>query len=192
MTAQRWFVSPAIAALLGIAIVFLASSCGQSTSSAKLPTPSAAPSPTPAPSLPAASPPPGGPVPTQLLGDWFLPPAANEAINGNGVCQSPATAANCFIQLTLTATTYHLAVTGAGGRGQYAGSGDVVVNDNGIDVFNGALCGLQLPDGVGRYKWTLTGGVLHFTLISDPCSRYEVLAYQGYGPYPASDWSRTP
>lgn len=58
MTTQRWNGSPAIAALLSIAVVFLASSCGQPTYSAKLPTPSAAP-----------SPPPGGPVPDQLLGD---------------------------------------------------------------------------------------------------------------------------
>jgi hypothetical protein len=181
MTAQRWFVSPAIAALLGIAIVFLASSCGQSTSSVKLPTPSAAPSPTPA-AAASPSPPPGGPVPAQLLGDWFLPPAAVESVGYP--CPSPPTAANCFFQLTLTATTY-LQIRLDGIVKQPDGKGDVVVNNNEIDFFNDAFEGcLYLPDGVGRYTWTLTGGVLDFTLISDPCLRANVESLPG--------WSRTP
>jgi hypothetical protein len=165
------------------AFVFLATSCGQPTSAARQPTPSVVPNLTPAAAVPG-SPPPGGPVPAQLLGNWFMPPVADDAINGNGSCPKPATTSNCFIELNLAATTYHLTVTDAGGKGQYAGSGNVVVNNNEIDFFNGAICGLQLPDGVGRYTWTLKGAILHFTLISDPCSRYEVLAYQGYGQYP--------
>jgi hypothetical protein len=130
--------------------------------------------------LPSPSPPPGGgPVPAQLLGDWFLPPVAHIAISGNGVCPSPATLANCFLRLTLTATTFHMYSTDTGGKDQLFGNGEVVVNNNEIDVFNG-IC-----PGVGRYKWTLTGGRLHFTLNSDPCGRSDVLAYEG-------NWSRTP
>jgi hypothetical protein len=35
--------------------------------------------------------------------------------------------------------------------------------------FKGEDCGLSLPDGVGRYQWTLAGSVLHFTpLGQDP------------------------
>jgi hypothetical protein len=168
----------AIAASLGVVCLILASSCNQSTSTAKPPTPSAASSPTP-----AASPPPGGPVPAQLLGDWFLPKAAAFALNppatGGPPCPSVATLANCFIRLSLTATTYHVYIST-----QLTGSGDVVVNNQQIDFFNGALCALQLPDGVGRYTWTLTAETLHLTpLTSDPCGRDEVLAYQG--------WNRT-
>jgi hypothetical protein len=53
-----------------------------------------------------------------------------------------------------------------------SGTGDVVVNNTEIDFFNGVVCALQLPDGVGRYKWTLRGGVLQFKLLNhDPCNR---------------------
>jgi hypothetical protein len=177
MTARRWIGWPAIAALLGLAIVVLASSCGQSTSSSTVPTPSLASSPTP-----AASPPPGGPVPAQLLGDWFLPPAAVLAHSMS--CPSNPTGANCFIKLTFTATTYQLAFKGIGGGP--SGQGDVVVNNDEIDFFNGVHCGLQLPDGVGRYTWTLTRGVLQFAPLNmDPCGR-PALSYYPQG------WSRTP
>ena len=179
MTAEHGIVPSAIAGMLVVGFVFLASSCDQSTSSAKLPTPSVAPSPTPASSLPAASPPPGGPAPAQLQGDWFLAPAAVDAILGHGgagTCPSPPlTATNCFFLLNLTATTYHLEGTAIA-----TGSGNVVVNGNEIDFFNGAVCGLQLPDGVGRYTWTLKVGVLSLTLISDPCSRPEYMANQSW------------
>jgi hypothetical protein len=168
MRTRRWITSPAMAAMLGMTIVFLASACGQSTASAKLPPPSA-----------AASPPPGGPVPAQLLGDWFMPPAAVEPVSGVP-CPSPATVTNCFFQLTLMATTYHQAYTASGGK-QAAGQGDVVVINHEIDFYNGVICGLKLPDGVGRYTWTITAGVLYFTLISDPCTRWEVYTHQGWG-----------
>jgi hypothetical protein len=171
MTTERRIGSPAIPAVLAAAFIILASSCGQSTSSAKVSTSSA-----------AAGPPPGGPVPAQLLGDWFLPPAAVEPVSGVP-CPSPATAVNCFFQLTLLATTYHQAFTASGGT-QDAGEGDVVVNNSEIDFFNGVICGLKLPDGVGRYTWAITDGILYLTLISDPCTRSEVYTKQG--------WSRTP
>ena len=115
-------------------------------------------------------------MPAQLLGAWFIPEAAVIAVNGSGSssgCPTPLSAATCYFQLTLTATTYHLYIGTQGG-----GAGNVVVNNNEVDFFNGALC-----DGVGRYQWTITGGVLVITLISDPCGRSEILTYQS--------WSRT-
>jgi len=104
------------------------------------------------------------------------------AISGTP-CPSRPTAANCFFQLLLTATTYSQALTAKPGL-LGAGRGDVVVNNNEIDFFNGAYCGLDLPDGVGRYTWKITGGLLHLSLISDPCPRYFV--------YTHGSWSRTP
>jgi hypothetical protein len=40
--------------------------------------------------------------------------------------------------------------------------------------------GLHLPEGVGRYTWTLTGAVIYFTLISDLCTRADIYTYQGW------------
>jgi hypothetical protein len=167
MRDRPWILTPAIAAMLGSAIVLLASSCGQATASANLPAPST-----------TSGWPAGGPVPAQLLGDWFMPPAAVEPVSGVP-CPSPATTLNCFFQLTLTKTTYRQTFTATGGK-QEAGQGDVVVKNSEIDFFNGVICGLKLPDGVGRYRWAITAGVLHFTLISDPCTRWEVYTHQGW------------
>jgi hypothetical protein len=175
MPTKHRIASPATVALLGVAIVFLASSCGQSTSSATVPTPHAAPSPTP-----AASPPPGGPVPAELLGDWFLPPAA--VLDIGYTCPSHPNDLNCFADLTFTATTYQVVFHAI--AASPPGHGDVVVNNDEIDFFNGVQCGLQLPDGVGRFKWTLTSGVLHLVpLNQDPCRRNGLAYPQG--------WSRT-
>jgi hypothetical protein len=165
-----------VAAPLGIALVFLASSCSQSTPSATL-TPSVVPSPTP-----TASPPPGGPVPSQLLGNWYFPPSAVEEVSGTP-CPANPTPANCFFQLMLAATTYQQSYVATGGVTP-AGQGDVVVNNDEIDFFSGVLCGLKLPNGVGRYTWRITAGVLYLTLISDPCSRKSVYTDRG--------WNRTP
>jgi hypothetical protein len=176
MTTPRCIGSPAIAFVLAIAVVLLASSCSQSTSSATQPNPSAAP-----------GRPPGGPVPDQLLGDWFMamPPAVIEA-RTQVPCPSPATAENCFFQLTLMKSTSHAYFVSSTGVGDLL-QGDVVVNNNEIDFFNGVYCelnqGLHLPDGVGRYTWKLTGGLLYLTNISDPCTRSHFFSYQG--------WSRT-
>ena len=176
MKSEGWTKASVALALLAIVVVSLASSCAQSTASATS-TPSALPSPTPSASLPTASPPLGGPVPAQLLGDWYkVMPSDTFTAMSSYPCPAHPTPANCFFQLTLTATSYNQSFTALGGR-QDAGQGDVVVNQREIDFFNGALCGLQLQDGVGRYKWTLTGGVLHLALISDPCPRSEILAY---------------
>jgi hypothetical protein len=59
--------------------------------------------------------------------------------------------------------------------------GNVVVTGDEIDFFNGDICGLQLPDGVGRYRWTLASGTLHLVSITtDPCGRTNVLDGQDY------------
>jgi hypothetical protein len=162
MTTERRTGSPVIATVLGIAIVFLASSCGPTSS-----TKPAAPTPSP-----AASPPPGGPVPAQLLGVWLLqtsnPKPEIGLINGK-------------VQLTLTGTTFHLLGVNNQAFGTTGSPGDVVVNNTEIDFFNGDACGLQLPEGVGRYTWTHTSAALHFTpLNQDPCGRTDYLANQSY------------
>jgi hypothetical protein len=77
--------------------------------------------------------------------------------------------------LTLTATRYVLRDTAE------QGSGDIVVNDNEIDFFSGTLCSLVLPQGVGRYHWTLQGAQLHLApLNTDPCGRIDLLANQNF------------
>jgi hypothetical protein len=155
-----------IAVLLGIGLVFLVSSCGQSTASAKLPTPSVAP-----------SPPPGGPVPTQLLGGWYVLPADINAIVGYTACQLPSTPAQCSVQIVFTATT----VTWPNNLGFPSCCGDVVVNGSEMDFFNDSGCGIPLPAGLGRYTWTLSGNVLHFTSLNqDPCDRFGWLANRSF------------
>ena len=163
---QRWFGSLAIAALFGLVFVFLTASCGQSTSSANRPTPSG-----------AASPPAGGPVPTQLLGGWYVLPADINAIVGYTACQLPSTPAKCSVQIVFTATT----VTWPNNLGFTSCCGDVVVNGSEMDFFNDSGCGIPLPAGLGQYTWTLTGSVLHFKpLNADPCERFAWLANRDF------------
>ena len=60
-------------------------------------------------------------------------------------------------------------------------SGDIGVNGTEIDFFNGDQCGLALPDGVGRYQWSIQGSVLHFTALNqDPSGRTHHLAGQSF------------
>jgi hypothetical protein len=122
-------------------------------------------------------------VPAQLLGDWFMfmPPAVVEARTGVQ-CPSPATAENCFFQLTLMASTTHAYFVASPGVEDLL-QGDVVVNNQEIDFFNGVYCGIPLPEGIGRYTWELTNGLLYLTMISDPCTRAHFFSYEG--------WSRT-
>jgi hypothetical protein len=159
----------AIAGLFCVPFLLLPSACGQSTPSANLPTASA-----------ASSRPAGGPVPSQLLGDWLLPLAAANAYEQSqgDTCPTPLAVATCMFKLTLTATTYNFAINAPG---RTNGGGDVGVNGTEIDFFNGQACGLALPEGVGRYTWTLTGGVLHFApLNQDACPRAPLLVNQSY------------
>ena len=159
---------PTVVLVAMCAFGLLASACGQSTSSAQAPTPAAVAS-----AAPVPSPPPGGPVPAQLLGDWFLTPAAVDALIG---CPKPLKAGTaCLLRLSLTATTYRFGGT------LPPGPGDVIVNATEIDFFNAPQCDQKLPDGIGRYTWTLTGGVLHLTpLNADPCGRSEYLTSQDF------------
>src|ERR1017187_9586082 len=165
------------AALLGIAFVFLASSCSQSTASAS-PTPAAVSSP-----IPTSSPPPGVPVPSQLWGNWYLPGAAVTQVTAGTIpCPSNPTPTNCFFQLMLGGSTWSISFVASGGI-VVPSQGNVVVNSNEMDFYNSDYCGLQLPAGLGRFTWRVTVGVLYFTLISDTCSRALILTNRG--------WTRT-
>jgi hypothetical protein len=154
---------------LFISFVLLASACGQSTSSVKQAAPSV-----------AAVAPVGGQVPARLQGDWLLPPAAALAYqkSSGDTCPAPLAVATCMFKLSFTASSYNFEINAPGRTG---GGGDAVVNGAEIDFFNGQACSLELPEGVGRYTWTLTGGVLHFTpLNQDPCPRAPILANESY------------
>jgi hypothetical protein len=165
------------AALLGIAFVFLASSCSQSAASAS-PTPAAVSSPTP-----TSSPPPGGPVPSQLWGNWYLPGAAVTQVTAGTIpCPSNPTPTNCFFQLMLGGSTWSISFVASGGI-VVPSQGNVVANGNEMDFYNSAYCGIQLPAGLGRFTWRVTAGVLYFTMISDTCTRAHVLTNRG--------WTRT-
>jgi len=77
--------------------------------------------------------------------------------------------------LTLMDTTYRLQSPDG------TSTGGVVVNGDEIDFFDATACGLKLPEGVGRYRWTLVDGVLHFaSLARDPCGRVAVLKDADY------------
>lgn len=109
---------------------------------------------------PTASAPPGGAVPMTLSGDWIL--------RGTTASISP--------DLVLQANTYELITSGG------ISFGNVAVNGNEIDFFNGSVCRIPLPGGVGRYRWSLHSGVLQFApLNADPCGgRTRPLANQTY------------
>jgi hypothetical protein len=165
------------AALLGIAFVFLASSCSQSTASAS-PTPAAVSSP-----IPTSSPPPGVPVPSQLWGNWYLPGAAVTQVTAGTIpCPSNPTPTNCFFQLMLGGSTWSISFVASGGI-VVPSQGNVVANGNEMDFYNSAYCGIQLPAGLGRFTWRVTAGALYFTMISDTCTRAHVLTNRG--------WTRT-
>jgi hypothetical protein len=101
-------------------------------------------------------------VPGQLQGDWFF-----RRVDG-------------WVQLTLDGNDYKLQGYHNAGFGE-AANGNVVVNGDEIDFFNGDQCGMPLPGGVGRYRWTLSGELLLFaTLNDDPCGRREDLAARHY------------
>jgi hypothetical protein len=151
-----FFGRAAICVLAAVAVV----ACGAGARSTATHSGTATPAPatsTAAPvSTPVAVPPTGGPAPPQLIGSWYQ-------------------MASSTTVLTLTATRYVLRDTAE------QGSGDIVVNGNEIDFFSGTLCPLVLPQGVGRYHWTLQGAHLHFApLNTDPCGRVALLTNQSY------------
>jgi hypothetical protein len=108
----------------------------------------------------------GDALPPALAGTWF-----KEIPSGN---------VNVMI---LAGYTYTLPESG--------GAGNIVVNGNEIDVFNGGGCGAYLPEGIGRYSWSLSGASLHLVALApDPCGR----ALAGPSTTPAVSgltWTRT-
>ena len=138
-----------------------------------LPTPSTIPLPGPTAS--------GGLVPPQLWGNWYLPGAAVTQVSG-AQCPSPPTPRTCFVQLALDATTWSISYVATGGI-VVPHQGDVVVNSNEMEFFNdehqGNYCS-PLYNGIGRFTWRVTAGVLYFALISDDCDRAHVLTSRGW------------
>jgi hypothetical protein len=92
-------------------------------------------------------------VPTSLAGSWFFPLHATE--------------------VTLSGNDYRVVQTDPPNQAE----GSVVVNGDEIEFFNGTGCGMPLPGGIGRYRWTLQdGGSVHFTALNqDPCGRIDIL-----------------
>ncbi len=119
------------------------------------------------PAVPAkATPPPGGPVPSALKGRWL---ETNPTLNPPPML------------IFYADSSFELEINSLA-HGGGVSFGTVVVNGNEIDFFNGNVCGIPLPGGVGRYRWTLHDRVLHFTpLTDDPCSiRGQSIANQTY------------
>ncbi len=101
---------------------------------------------------PSPSAPQGGPVPPSLDGAWKQ-------------------VADPTVVLILSGTDY----SSAGPLG--SGTGNVAVNGSEIDFFNGSICPTPLPGGIGKYRWTISAGLLIFSpLNSDPCPRAPFLA----------------
>jgi hypothetical protein len=99
---------------------------------------------------PPPSAPRGGPVPAQLAGTWQQTPSAHT--------------------LTLSGVVYTI-------TGSDHAVGNVAVSGSEIAFFNGSVCAIPLPGGIGRYRWTITAGILVFSpLNSDPCPRADFLA----------------
>ena len=130
-------------AIAGGAVALALAACSPSgtTSSAAASAPSFAPTessttaaPTPAPT-PASTPawPFGQPVPATLAGDWYFPLRSST--------------------ITLSGTDYRVVQTAPSNTAH----GNVVVAGDEIDFFNGSGCGVPLPNGVGRYRWTIQG-----------------------------------
>jgi hypothetical protein len=163
-TRPRWVLSPPVVFISVAAVLFLVIA---STGHLLTPRRSAPVTPPPMSAVrPTATPPPGGPVPAVLNGSWLQKNTARSQppmltlYNGNR------------FELQISSLTY-------GGGVSF---GSVVVNGSEIDLFNGNICAIPLPSGVGRYRWTVQNGVLHFTpLNEDPCSmRSYFVANQSY------------
>jgi hypothetical protein len=88
----------------------------------------------------------GGPIPPELAGEWFKGDVYRVKFEDNRV------------------SLINLQSGGVGGS-------QVVVDGDELVLFNSVLCGLTLPDGIGRYRWTLDGDELHLEEIGrDPCT----------------------
>jgi hypothetical protein len=134
--------------LVGVLCAAWLTACGgsESTGTAAGPTSSAS---QPATSTASPQKPPGDPAPAQLQGDWL-------SIETSGL--SP-------VRLTIRESSYRASRVGEAG-----GSGEIVVRGDEIDFFNSGLCGLYLPEGVGRYRWRIKGNKLQLHVIEkDPC-----------------------
>jgi hypothetical protein len=100
----------------------------------------------------------GGPAPPELQGTWKLVSDSSEE------------------GLLFVISEEHYRVP------THFAHGDVAVEGNEIAFFNAAICGLTLPDGVGRYRWAVKGKSLRFEpLGEDPCGgRGDILANETY------------
>jgi hypothetical protein len=101
----------------------------------------------PATSTAQAQSPSGGPAPAELQGTWKL-------VSGNDLEKG--------LQFVITDRHYRVPTRLA--------HGDLAVNGDEVAFFNAAICGLTLPEGVGKYRWTIEGERLHLESIGeDPC-----------------------
>jgi hypothetical protein len=93
----------------------------------------------------------GGPAPTKLQGHWLL------------TSKSGHTFKNRF-ELVIRDRQYGFPVGLV--------RGEVVASEAfEVDFYNEDLCDLPFPEGVGRYRWTVKGKLLHLKDIKkDPCA----------------------
>jgi hypothetical protein len=92
----------------------------------------------------------GGPAPTKLQGHWLL------------ISKSGHTFKNRF-ELAIRDHQY--------GFPMGLVRGQVVAHGVEVDFYNEDLCDLAFPEDVGRYRWTVTGKLLHLDRIEkDPCA----------------------
>jgi hypothetical protein len=104
---------------------------------------------------------PGDPAPTELQGTWRLVSGSEELGPTRLVIADRLSSAS---------------------RGGAAAQSEIVVNGDEIVFFNSSACGLMLPEGVGRYRWRVSGKMLHLEPIGkDPCGgRVTILADATY------------
>ncbi|MEP6871765.1 MAG: hypothetical protein ABI939_07930 [Anaerolineaceae bacterium] len=104
--------------------------------------------------------PPGGKVPAALSGLWYETSTSST--------------------ITLDGNDYKIV------EPSQIAHGNVVVNGDEIDFFNGAACAVKLPGGVGKYRWAVVGNSeVRFTALNqDPCGRVDNLV--------GVTWTRTP
>jgi hypothetical protein len=111
-----------------------------------------------APATTRSSIPAGGPAPNELQGTWKL------------ASKGP----NKGLLFVISEQHYRVPTRLA--------HGDLAVGGDEIAFFNAAICGLTLPDGVGRYRWTVKGDALRFEPVGkEPCGgRADILANATY------------